>query len=171
MRLFPGKLPDLAKDLIRSLMKDDAVELVPDRTQEAEMDIESVLREYHRQEREIHEQAKDVLAARQLDFSNLRRVKVQLAKQRGLKLDEDGYEYLMDQVIEMIYFSNNVEEIFCDNNELRGRMLPVLKKYTNKDDAVEQQARARIKNLNEGTLTWDVEIAKKISDIRRERNA
>ncbi len=171
MRLFPGKLPDLAKDLIRSLMKDDAIELVPDRTQEAEMDIESVLREYHRQEREIHEQAKDVLAARQLDFSNLRRVKVQLAKQRGLKLDEDGYEYLMDQVIEMIYFSNNVEEIFCDNKELFGRMLPVLKKYTNQDDAVEQQARARIKNLNEGTLTWDVEIAKKISDIRRERNA
>ena len=171
MRLYPGRLPELAKDTLRSMVKDGAIELIQDRIQEAEMDVESVLREYHRQEREIHEQAKDVLAARQLDYSQLRRVKMQLAKQRGMKLDDEGYEYLMTQIIEMLFHSNNVNEIFQDDPGLRRRMLPILKKYTSQDDAIELQARARLKNLDEGTATWDVEISRQISQIRSERNA
>lgn len=171
MRLYPGRLPELAKDTLRSMVKDGAIELIQDRIQEAEMDVESVLREYHRQEREIHEQAKDVLAARQLDYSQLRRVKMQLAKQRGMKLDDEGYEYLMSQIIEILFHSNNVNEIFQDDTGLRRRMLPILKKYTSQDDAIELQARARLKNLDEGTATWDVEITRQISQIRSERNA
>jgi hypothetical protein len=153
------------------MVKDGAIELMEDQVQEAEMDVESVLREYHRQEREIHEQAKDVMAARQLDYSQLRRVKMQLAKQRGMKLDDDGYEYLMTQIIEMLFHSNNVNEIYQDDPSLRRRMLPILKKYTSQDDAIELQARARLKNLDEGTAAWDVEISRQISQIRAERNA
>mgnify|MGYP003956665151 CR=1 FL=1 len=170
MRLYPGRLPELAKDTLRSLTKDGAIELIEDHVQEAELDIESVLREYHRQEREVHDHAKDVLAARGMDFSNLRRVKMQLASQRGMKLGDDGYEYLMDQIIEMIYHSKNVDEIFCDNSDLRRRMLPVLRKYTAQEEKIEQQAKARLKNLDEGTVTWDLEITRQIDQIRRERN-
>ena len=169
MRLNPGRLPELAKDLLRAMIKDGAVELANDRIQEGEMDIEWVLREYHRQEREIHEQAKDILAARQLDYSNLKKVKSQLASQRGLEIDEDGYRYLIDQITEMLFHSNNVEEVYADDNDLRRRLLPVLKKYISDEDAIEEQARARLKNLNEGTVTWDIEIARQISEIRRER--
>ena len=171
MRVNPGRLPELSKDLLRSLIKDGAVELEDDRLQEAEMDIESILREYHRQEREIHEQAKDLIAVRQLDFGHLRRVRSQLARQRDLKIDDEGYDYVIGQLIEMMYHSNNVCEIFVEDSELRRRMFPILKKYIAEEDAIEEQARARLKNLDEGTVTWDVEIARQINEIRRVRNA
>lgn len=171
MRVNPGRLPELSKDLLRSLIKDGAIELVADRMQEAEMDIESVLREYHRQEREVHEQAKDILSSRQMDFSNLRRVKSQLAQQRGIKIDDEGYDYLIDQIVEMMFHSHNVEEIYSADAELRRRLLPVMKKYIAEEEAIEDQARQRLKNLDEGTLTWEVEIARTINEIRRERNA
>ena len=171
MRVNPGRLPELSKDLLRSLIKDGAVELEEDRLQEAEMDIESILREYHRQEREIHEQAKDLIATRQLDFSQLRRVKSQLARQRSIKIDDEGYDYVISQLIEMMYHSNNVSEIFAEDAELRRRMAPILKKYIAEEDAIEEQARSRLKNLDEGTVTWDVEIARQINEIRRVRNA
>ena len=171
MRLNPGRLPELAKDLLRSLIKDGGVMLVDDRMQEAEMDIEWVLREYHRQEREIHEQSKDLLAARGIDYGNLRKVKMLIAAQRKLKIGDEGYDYIIDQIVEILFHSNNVEEIFAADIDLRKRMLPVLKKYTAEDDAIEEQARTRLKNLDEGTVTWDIEIARQISEIRRERNA
>jgi len=62
-----------------------------------------------------------------------------------------------------------VEEIFADDATLRKRMVDVLKKHMMVDDEVDAEVRRRIKNLEEGTATWEVEYQKALDQIKKNR--
>ena len=66
MRLFSGKIPTIADQVIRTLTAEGHVEVLTENEDETRLDVESVLREYLRTEREIEEEARDILEARGL---------------------------------------------------------------------------------------------------------
>ena len=49
------------------------------------------------------------------------------------------------------------------------RMSDVLKKHMQVDDELDEEVRRRIKNLQEGTSTWEVEYGKVLDQIKRNR--
>ena len=73
---------------------------------------------YLSDEREVNERAKDILSARQgpTDFD---RVRALAADEKGIKVGDDTLDYLLDQVVEMLMHSNNVDEVFVEDLELR----------------------------------------------------
>jgi len=71
---------------------------VTDRT-EAELDVQAVLKEYLRLEREIVDKAKDLLQKRNLPYEQFGKVKRSLANEKNFGLGDEGLEWMTTQII------------------------------------------------------------------------
>lgn len=167
MRLYSGKVRQLGEDLAKALVDGNDIE-TEDRAEVAK-DLESVLAAYVQAEREVGDRAKDILQSRGLPPSELGRVRKLAAEQRGIKIGDEMMDYLLDQLIEMLMHSGNVEEVFAEDHDLRRRMRPVLRKYLEMDEAVEAEVRSKLKHVQEGTRTWEVEYQRVMGDIQRRK--
>jgi uncharacterized protein len=167
MRLFSAKVSPIATEIVRTLRSAGDIEAESPR--EVEQDVASVLTSYVDAEHDVNERAKDLLQQKNLPGSELPRIKKLVAEQKGIKLGEDTLDYLLDQVVEMLLHSNNVDEVFAADNELRRKMAPIFKKHMNVDEELEREVRGQLRHMKEGTATWEVEYQRVMSDIRRRK--
>ncbi|HEX3697349.1 MAG TPA: DUF507 family protein [Polyangia bacterium] len=167
MRLYSGKIPGLATEIVKTLA--DAGDIAVTDRAEAELDVQAVLKEYLRLDREITEKAKDVLQKRNLPYEQFGKVKRALAGEKAFGLGEDGLEWMTTQMIESFMQSPHVEEIFVEDSVMRRRMSDILKKNMQVDEELDEEVRRRIKNLQEGTSTWEIEYSKVLDQIKRNR--
>jgi len=167
MRLYSTKIPLISSEIIKSLGETEAIALVDQN--EAELDVQAVLKEYLRLEREVTDKAKDVLQTRGLPYEQFGRVKKALAAERNVQFGEDGLEWMTNQIIESFLNSPHVEEVFVDDASLRRTMTQILRKHMQVDTDLDVEVRRRIKNLEEGTATWEVEYNKALEQIKRNR--
>jgi hypothetical protein len=167
MRLYSGKIPTIAAEIVKVLVDAGDVAVV-DRG-EAEMDAQAVLKEYLRLDREITEKTKDILQKRGLPYEQFGKVKRTLAHEKAMGLGEEGLEWMTNQMIESFMQSPHVEEIFAEDGVLRKRMADVLKKHMLVDEELDEEVRRKIKNLEEGTATWEIEYNKVLDQMKRNR--
>ena len=167
MRLFAGKVSIIAREICEVLVRDHDIEVTD--KEEVILDIEAVLKEYLRLEREIVERVKDLLESRKLPYAQFGRLKKQVADERGLGIGEDAIEYLCTQITGSFMHSIHVEEVFGEDHDLRRKMNAVLKRHMAVDEEVDRETRDKIKNLEEGTRTWDIEYQKVMEQIKRKR--
>jgi len=167
MRLYSGKIPVIGTELVKSLVESGDI-AVSDKA-EAELDVQAVLKEYLRLEREITDRAKDVLQKRNLPYEQFGKVKRALAGEKGFGLGDDGLEWMTNQMIESFMQSPHIDEIFAEDSVLRKKMSDILKRHMMVDEEIDAEVRKRIKNLEEGTATWEVEYNKAVDQIKRNR--
>lgn len=167
MRLYIGKVPLIADEVIRSLMADGDLEV--DSAEEARLDVESVLKEYVRRDRDVGEEAKNRMEARGLGYSQLGKVKAQVAKEKGIQTGDDTLPYLIEQILEILFHSQHVVEIFAEDTELRKKITPIMRKHMDVDTELDVEVRGRIKNLEEGTAAFDIEYAKVMDQMKRKK--
>ncbi|MCS6798887.1 MAG: DUF507 family protein [Myxococcota bacterium] len=167
MRLYAGKVTTIAEEIVRELSASQAIEL--ENADEARLDVEAVLREYLRRDRELFEEARARLEQRGMGHSGIGRMRAQLARERGLPPPEEALPYLVDQILEMLFHSRNVAEVFADDVTLRKQITPVLRRHMDVDGEVDREVRARIRNLEEGTAAFEIEYGKVLEQIRRKR--
>jgi hypothetical protein len=165
MKLYTGKIPTIASEIITSLVSANDIEV--NDANEAQLDVEAVLKEYVRLDRETTDQAKDLLEERKLDYGQFGKLKRQLAEQRGLALGEEAGNWIANQVLETFMQSQHVDEVFADDVALRKKLKDILRKHMAVDEELDQEVRRRIKNLAEGTQTWELEYAKVMDQIKR----
>ena len=167
MRLYSAKIPNVAQDIIRRLTEDGDIE-VSDR-EEAELDIQSVLKEYLRVERELTEKAKDMLEKRNLGYDQFGRVKRKMAESSGIGLGAEGIIWMCNQILETFMQSKFVDEIYAEDSIIRRKMDEILQKHMLVDDDLDADVRRRIKNLEEGTANWDIEYQRVMAQIKQKR--
>ncbi len=167
MRLYSGKIPVIATEVVKTLLAGGDIAVID--PGEAELDVQAVLKEYVRLEREITEKTKDMLTKKNLPYEQFGKVKRALAKEKSFGLGEDGLEWITTQMIESFMASPHIEEIFADDATMRKRMSDILKRHMMIDEDIDAEVRRRIKNLEEGTATWEVEYQKALDQIRRNR--
>lgn len=167
MRLYSGKIPAVGSEIVKALVEAGDIE-VSDQS-EAEMDVQAVLKEYVRLDREITERAKDMLEKKNLPYEQFGKVKRALAGEKAFGLGEEGLEWMTTQMIESFMQSPHIEEIFVEDTVLRKRMADILKKHMQVDEELDEEVRRRIKNLQEGTSTWEIEYGKVLDQIKRNR--
>jgi uncharacterized protein len=167
MRLYAGRVGPIAADIVRVLL--DSKDIEAEKPAEVQHDIEAVLNQYLRTEKEASDKARDALQARGLPTSDFTRMKKLAAEQMGIKVGDDVIDYLLDQILEILMHSANVEEIFAADVELRRKMAPILKKQMAIDEEVEREVRGKLKHVQEGSRTWEVEYARIMEDIRRRK--
>jgi uncharacterized protein len=167
MRLYRGKIETIAEDVIRTLKEQESIELESEL--EARQDVESVLKEYLRLEREIVDDAKNRMEIRGLGYSQLGKVKSQVSKERGAPSQDEVLPYLLDQIMHLLFHSANIAEIFAEDVELRKTITPILRKHMEVDSDLDREVRSKIKNLQEGTTDFDVEYARVMEQIKDKR--
>ncbi|HJZ88200.1 MAG TPA: DUF507 family protein [Polyangia bacterium] len=167
MRLYSGKIPAVASEIIRSLS--DAGDIEVGDVGEAQLDVEAVLKEFLRMEREITDRTKDLLESRSLPYDQFGKIKRAVAEERGFGLGEESLNWICNQILETFMQSAHVDEIYADDATMRRKMRDILKKHMQVDEALDEEVRRRIKNLQEGTATWEIEYQKVLEQIKRNR--
>jgi hypothetical protein len=169
MRLYPKVIPTIAREVVQTLMQDGDLEVETLRIADAEMDMQAIMKEYLAAEERVNAATREALDRRGYDHSRFNQVKREMADVRGFKMGDEGIEYVIDQMIEFLLISRNVEEVFSDDQILRKKIYGIFKRHLDVDDEIEREARARLKHLTEGTAAWEVEYSKTIELLRRSR--
>jgi uncharacterized protein len=167
MRLYRGKIETISEEILRTLKQDGDIDL--DNEAEAKLDVEAVLKEYLRLDREIVEEAKNRMEVRGLGYSNLGRIKSQVAKERGGPIQDDVLPYLLEQILNILFHSANIAEIYADDVELRKKITPILRKHMDVENDLDREVRSKIKNLQEGTSDFEVEYTRVMEQIKQKR--
>lgn len=169
MRLLKERIPAVALSVVDALLEAELIEVDSENREEVDLDVESVLKEYRRMDHELTEQARDMVANRQLDYSQTFKLKQKLAQEAGFGLNDEGIQWLCDQIVELLMQSRFVAEVFGEDHELRAKIAPVLRKELHVESDLDKQVRSRIKNLQEGTADFDVEYRKTMEQLRSAR--
>ena len=170
-RLFDGKIPTISQELINTLIQKEALDIEPEYINEVELDIQAVLKEYLRMDRELMRKAKDITESRGLPHGQAYKQKRRLAKEKQFKLGEDAIGYLAHQFIETFYHSNFVEEVYADDNALRRIIAPILKKHMGGvEEGLDKKVRNQLKNIKEGSEAWDIEYQRAMGNLKRKQN-
>jgi hypothetical protein len=169
MRLYPKLVPLIAREIVDRLAKEKDIEVEPIRISDAELDMSAIMREYLANEERVNQATREALERRGYDFSKFNQVKREMADVRGFKLGDDGIEFLINQMLEFLLISRNVEEVFSDDNQMRPKILQVMKKHLDIDEEIDREARGRLKHLQEGTSAYEIEYQKTLEQIRRAR--
>jgi hypothetical protein len=167
MRLFSGKIPTIAEEIITTLVTDGDIEV--ESQPEVQQDLEAVLKEYLRTEREIADEAKNRLESRGMGYGQLAKVRQQVAKERDFPTTEDALPYMLDQLLHMLFHSANVAEVYADDADLRKKMTAALRRHMDVESDLDREVRSKIKNLQEGTASFEIEYAKVMDQIKRKK--
>jgi hypothetical protein len=167
MRLHSAKVPQLAAEIVQSITADGDIEC--ESPKEVQLDVESVLNAYIHDEEAVTERAKELLAARGLAQTELSKMRRLVADERKIKLGDEAVDYLLDQLVEILMHSNNVDEIFSEDVVLRRKMREPLRKQNAVEDELAAEVRGRLKHVQEGTSLWEVEYRRMMDDIKRRK--
>ena len=167
MRLFSGKIPVISEEVVRVLTAEGDIET--EQPNEVTLDIESVLKEYLRYDRMISDEAKNRLEARGLPYAQLGKLKQQVAKEQGAPQIDDVLPYLLDQILHMLFHSKNVDEVYAEDMALRKKVTDILKKHMDVGGDLDAEVRSKIKNLEEGTASFEIEYQRVMNDMKRKK--
>src|SRR5690606_26875662 len=169
MRLYPKVIPVISRECVQALMKEGDIEVEPMRVADAEMDLSAIMREYLANEERVNQATREALERRGYDHSKFQQVKREMADVRGFKMGDEGIEYVIDQMIEFLLISRNVEEVYAEDPVLRKKIFAIFRKYLDVEAEIDREARARMKNIPEGTAEWDIEYQRNLEMIKRVR--
>ena len=167
MRLYSGKVSAIATEVVRALLASNDIEA--ETPKEVEADIAAVLNQYLADEREVNDRAKDVLERTGKPQTDYQRVRALVADEKGIKVGDETLDYLLDQVVEMLMHSGNVDEVYVEDLDLRRRMAPVFKRHMAVDASLDGDVRAQLKHVREGTREWEIEYAKVLERVKRRK--
>ena len=167
MRLYSGKIGPIVDDLVRELTASNDIEV--EEEMEVRMDLEAVLREFVRRERQLIDESKDRMQREGLGYGKLGKMRQRVAKEMGFPQQDETLPYLIEQLLNMLFHSNNVAEIYADDATLRKKMTPILRRHMEVESGLDAEVRSKIKNLQEGTAAFEVEYAKVMDQIKHKR--
>ena len=169
MRLYPKLVPIIAREIIERLKTEGDVEVEPIRMSDAEMDMSAIMREYLANEERVNQATREALERRGYDYSKFNQVKREMADVRGFKLGDEGIEFVVNQMLEFLLVSRNVEEVFSEDESMRRKIVLIMRKHLDIEEDIDREARGRLKHLQEGTSAYEIEFQKTLEQIRRAR--
>jgi hypothetical protein len=169
MKIYLKMIPRISDEIVKTLSRDGDIEVPDEKIEEAALDASAVLRNYVEEEKKISEMAQEQVERRGLGPQDFKRVREALAKEKNFRTGDDGIDFVIDQIIELFMISNNVDEVFSEDHTMRKKIFDILKRFLDVDETLDRQARDRLKNLEEGTLDWDIAYEKIISQLKQNK--
>ncbi|PRP98808.1 hypothetical protein ENSA5_29640 [Enhygromyxa salina] len=165
MRLYASKIPAIVDSVTTALV--DSGDVETDNREEFQNDVESVLREYLRTNRDITERSKDILEQRGLPYSELYRIRRQQAEQADFGIGDDSVNWIATQMVELFMRSQYVDEIYVDDPTLRRKIKDILRKHMQHDEDLDREVRKHLKHLQDGTDSFEIEYQKQLDMVKR----
>ena len=165
MRLYASKIPAIVDSVFQTLVQSGDLETT--NRDEFRNDVESVLREYLRTNREITERAKDILEARGLPYSDLHRIRRQQAENLDFGIGDESINWIANQMTALFMRSQYVDEIYIDDPTLRRKIKEILKRHMQHDEDLDREVRRHLKHLKDGTGSFEIEYQKQLELVKR----
>ncbi|MBI4951011.1 MAG: DUF507 family protein [Myxococcales bacterium] len=169
MRLNRSGLAALSQAIIKELADSSSIEL--SNAREAAADLESVLSNYLNLEQAASDEARSLVQSRGVPESEYGRVKRLSADKLGIKVGDDGLDFVLDQLVEMLMHSGHVEEVFAADHDLRRLMRRHLMEAAELESQAEADVRGKLKHVQEGSRLWEIEYRRMKEDIKRRRGS
>lgn len=169
MHLYRKIIPKIARDTVRTLVAQKMIEVEDGRVDEAELDLAAVMVEYLNADERITREARDTMARRGIAADRLAQVKKSVATLRDFKVGEEGLDYVLSQIIEVLFASRNIAEVFAEDHELRQQVRESMNRFLSIPEDIDKEARARIRNLREGSPEWDIEYPRIVAQLKRQK--
>lgn len=168
MKLYSSQFNVIAQEILRTLRKQELIEVAAEELGEAELDIVGVLKEYNRMDRSLTQQARDSVGAEGRTAEM--REKQRLARDKNFRTGEEGLEYIVSQILETFMQSDRIEEIYGTDRDLRRVITVVLKKHTeDRSQELDVEVRSKLKNLQEGSAAWDIEYQRTMARVKERK--
>ena len=169
MKIYLKMIPKICDEIVKTLSRDGDIEVADEKLEEAALDASAVLRNYVGMEKKLNEDVKETMERRGMSNKDFNRLRDAMAAERSLKLGDEGIDFCIDQIIELFIMSPNVDEVFAEDHTMRKKIFDILKRFLDVDDALDRQARDRIKNIEEGSLEWDIAYEKAITQLKQNK--
>jgi uncharacterized protein len=166
MKLYAGKIPSLSTQLVKELVAQHMISVERESVPEVELDIGAVLKEFVRMDMDVNDKSKEIMERQGLEQAMFNRIRRGVAKDAGFPSD-DPMMYIINQIIESLMHSHHVDEVFGEDHDLRKTMKPVFQKLLADTEELDKEVRNRIKNVTEGTQSWDIEYQKMMAQIKK----
>lgn len=167
MLLPPHRVTDVAREMFQLLQKSELIETELPR--EVQLDLEAVLNQYIKTEQDLVTRARQTIESRGLTNRDFPRVLQGLAEQKGVKVGEEAMDYLLEQLLQMVLNSSNIEEIYAEDHEIRRQLRIPLRKLGEQREKIDREVRSNIRHVDEGSPVWEIEYQRMMEDIRRRR--
>ena len=169
MQLQRSQIPGISRSIVKALL--DAEDIEVDSRREVEKDLESVLNSYVQQLDQVLQRARVLVQERGLPTGEFGRIKRLCADQAGIKIDDDGLDHVLEQLLSMLMNSNHVEEVYAEDNQLRRRMRPFFKTSQSSEERIDREVRAKLKHVQEGSRVWEIEYERMKSQIKNRQGS
>ncbi len=167
MKFYPKRFDQVAAEIVILLTEDGDIEVETPNRDEVAQDIVAIMSEYLNTESRIREEVSEIMGQRGIPSSEFGRVKRILMEEKGLKTGDEGIEWLIDQILQSFMVGSHVEEVYAEDRLMKRKILSIFKKHFDIEDKLDKEVRSKLKNLKEGTPTWDIEYNKVLRQIQK----
>lgn len=172
MKLYASHVTPIAQEIVRSLTAakdggDPSIEA--ENPREVILDIEAVLKNYLAVEKDVIEKSKELLERTGRGMENFKRVSEQIAESKGIRVGDEMLDHLLDELVASFHRSPHVDEIYDEDVALRRKMAPIFKKHLGADASLDQEVRAQLRHVQEGTQLWEIEYSRVLEQMKRKR--
>jgi hypothetical protein len=130
MKIYRKVIPKIAKDVVRALLAGHMIEVEDGHRDEAELDVAGVMVEYMNLVDKLNNDARDALQRHNLGIEHLGRVKKGLADSRNIVLGDEALDHVLGRMVESLFNSKHIEEVFGEDNELRAAIHAAMPRRT-----------------------------------------
>jgi len=169
MKLYRAKIPVIAHEAVKVLLEAGDIEVEPGNRAEAEADLVAIMEEFLRRDADLRARAKDIVEKRSLPYGAYGQVRKDLAEQSGHPMGDDVVRFLCRQFIENLLISPSVDEVYADDATMLRRLREVLAAHDVDEEGIRTEAAARIKNVKEGTVEYELALAEAVRDIKKRK--
>jgi len=169
VKIYRGKIRPISEEIVQSLVQEGDIEVAPEETEEVILDVEAIIKEYIRLDEDLSRQAREILQQRGLSYTEFGKVKRGLAEEKKFEGGDRAMFWIGTQILECFMVNHRVSEIYSEDWVMRKKMVKIFDKQLGLEEQVDKEARARIKNIQEGTPEWEIEYKKLYNQIARKR--
>jgi len=167
MRLYRGKVPVIAQEVIKTLIDDGSIEVDVENRIEAELDLKAIMDDYLRRDRRIRSEVQDYMATRKIPYDRYGEIRKLKTQEHNHPTGDKVISYLASQFTEMFMNSASVEEVYSDDREIRSKVFGILKKHNVNEKELREEALIKLKHIDENSLEFQIRFPEALQEVRR----
>ena len=169
MRLYRGKIPQIAHECIAALVRDGDVEIEPTNLSESELDLVAIMEEYLRRDYAFRERVKDRMERRGIPYREYSKVRQRMSDEMGHPVGDDVERFLCRQFVENMMISRFVEEVYEEDEVIYKKLIEVLRGHDVNEQEIREEAASKIKNVRPGTMDWEIALQHAVREVKKRR--
>lgn len=145
MRIYENLIPKVSKEFIKKSINNGYLLVDKVNLKVAQSDIESIFKAYLINLKDIYRLAKQrIEKSDELDRSVSNKIRKQIAAEKKFPLEKHNENYLVKQLMAILFQSDNIDDIMVEDDKLRKLFLSICDKYFITTEVINREVEKRM---------------------------